>query len=224
MVRAFRCLTLICTIAAPLTTSTAMAEASPATPCRPGYVWREAFAGDYVCVTPEVRAQAQIDNSTIDRTQPDGAYGPQTCKSGYVWREASPKDTVCVTPEIRAATAEDNRLAASRLAGATAIPPAAKVREAPVVHRNPGDLPAHGTPVPMGPPENSRCRDYANQAVADFKTMQSAPKCAIPPDGRWQGKWQKHYDWCVSASAAAISNEMHQRSAHLLACGATHSL
>jgi hypothetical protein len=223
MVRAFRCLALICATAAPLTTTTAMGQAGPATPCRPGYVWREAFAGDYVCVAPDVRAQAQIDNNVTDRTQPDGAYGPQTCKSGYVWREASPKDTVCVTPEIRAATAADNRLAGSRQVGAS-IPPAAKVREIPPLHSNPADLPAHGTPVPMGPPENSRCRDYANQAVADFKTMQAAPKCTIPADGRWQPNWHKHYDWCASATPAAISNEMHQRSAHLLACGAAHSL
>lgn len=31
--------------------------------CVYGYVWREAVAGDHVCVTPETRAQAAYDNS-----------------------------------------------------------------------------------------------------------------------------------------------------------------
>ncbi len=31
--------------------------------CRQGYVWREAFAGDTVCVTPYERTQAQQENS-----------------------------------------------------------------------------------------------------------------------------------------------------------------
>jgi len=31
-------------------------------PCKPGFVWREAVPGDYVCVTPAARAQAQADN------------------------------------------------------------------------------------------------------------------------------------------------------------------
>jgi hypothetical protein len=31
--------------------------------CRQGFVWREAFAGDHVCVSPETRAQARNDNS-----------------------------------------------------------------------------------------------------------------------------------------------------------------
>jgi hypothetical protein len=28
-----------------------------------GYVWRQAFGGDYVCVTPDQRSQAAYDNS-----------------------------------------------------------------------------------------------------------------------------------------------------------------
>jgi hypothetical protein len=31
--------------------------------CRQGYVWREAFPGDTVCVTPYERAQAKSQNS-----------------------------------------------------------------------------------------------------------------------------------------------------------------
>jgi len=49
--------------------------------CRQGYVWREAFPGDHVCVTPETRAQVADDNRRApDRWQPGGgAYGPYTC-------------------------------------------------------------------------------------------------------------------------------------------------
>jgi hypothetical protein len=31
--------------------------------CLQGYVWREAFLGDFVCVTPDVRSQASADNA-----------------------------------------------------------------------------------------------------------------------------------------------------------------
>jgi hypothetical protein len=87
--------------------------------CRPGYVWRVAFTGDLVCVTPETRTQAAQDTSQAnDRREPGGgASGPNTCRSGYVWREAAPDDVVCVTPEVRDQTRQDNAEAASRRVG-----------------------------------------------------------------------------------------------------------
>ena len=93
--------------------------------CRQGYVWREAFPGDYVCVTPETRTQAAQDNGQADaRRQPGGgAYGPNTCLSGFVWREARPEDLVCVTPETRTQTASDNAQAAARRAPSGPRPP-----------------------------------------------------------------------------------------------------
>jgi hypothetical protein len=86
--------------------------------CLNGYVWREAFAGDRVCVRPEIRTQAAYDNSQVSaRIVPGGGpYGPFTCRNGFVWREAQPNDLVCVTPETRAQAAEDNRLAPTRYA------------------------------------------------------------------------------------------------------------
>ena len=88
--------------------------------CIEGYVWREAFSGDRVCVTPQTRAQAATDNQQASRRiEPDPSkrpYGPDTCRQGYVWREASPTDHVCVTPETRSRTADDNKNAASRVA------------------------------------------------------------------------------------------------------------
>src|SRR5437762_1467323 len=75
--------------------------------CRSGYVWREAFPGDHVCVSPQTRAQAARDNSEAGaRRQPGGGpYGPNTCLQGYVWTNAGPNDAVCVTPETRSQAA-----------------------------------------------------------------------------------------------------------------------
>ena len=83
--------------------------------CRSGYVWREAFPGDRVCVTPPTRDQAAQDNAQAGaRRQAGGAYGPDTCRSGYVWREAGANDRVCVTPPTRDQAAKDNAQAAAR--------------------------------------------------------------------------------------------------------------
>lgn len=84
--------------------------------CKPGYVWREAFPGDHVCVGPAIREQAQRDNKQANarRASNGGPFGPDTCRQGYVWRQARPEDHVCVTPQTRAQTVSDNRQAAAR--------------------------------------------------------------------------------------------------------------
>lgn len=84
--------------------------------CVQGYVWREAFPGDHVCVTPATRSQAAYDNSqAAARREPGGGpYGPDTCRQGFVWREARPDDHVCVTPATRAQAAYDNAHAQER--------------------------------------------------------------------------------------------------------------
>jgi hypothetical protein len=95
----------------------------PGMPCLQGYVWREAYAGDYVCVTPATRTQAAADNAAADnaaagsRVQTGGgAYGQYTCVQGYVWRQVVPNDYTCVTPAVRAEAAYDNSQAESRVA------------------------------------------------------------------------------------------------------------
>jgi hypothetical protein len=83
--------------------------------CIQGYVWREAFAGDHVCVTPPTRAQAAEDNRlAATRRDPNGPYGPNTCIQGYVWRDARNGDAVCVTVDRRSQAAADNRQALAR--------------------------------------------------------------------------------------------------------------
>ena len=108
---------------------TVVQPASAQDSCRQGFVWREAFPGDHVCVTPQTRTQAAQDNRQADtrRQSGGGDYGPNTCRPGYVWREARSGDVVCVTPETRSQTAKDNAQAAARRApsGANAgAPPA----------------------------------------------------------------------------------------------------
>lgn len=82
----------------------------PAPLCVPGYVWREAYAGDVVCVAPPRRGAVHAENSAAaSRVEPGGgAYGPDTCVAGFVWRDARPGDHVCVPPESRALAAGEN--------------------------------------------------------------------------------------------------------------------
>ena len=90
--------------------------AAPPDACIDGYVWREAYPDDHVCVALATREQAAADNklATTRREPQGGAYGADTCKPGFVWRDARPNDYVCVTPEVRAQTARDNSLAHTR--------------------------------------------------------------------------------------------------------------
>jgi hypothetical protein len=86
--------------------------------CLTGWVWRDAFPGDHVCVTGATRSQAAADNAAAaSRRNPAGGdYGPDTCLPGWVWREANPADHVCVTPQTRSQTAADNAQADNRRA------------------------------------------------------------------------------------------------------------
>jgi hypothetical protein len=82
--------------------------------CASGYVWREAFAGDVVCVVPSQRDQAASDNaSAASRVDP---ANPPYCLSGYVWRDAYDGDAVCVAPWVRDQVHYDNAQAAYRIA------------------------------------------------------------------------------------------------------------
>ena len=86
--------------------------------CIQGYVWREAFPNDHVCVSLSVRQRAQDDNAAaMSRRSPTGGvFGPDTCKQGFVWREASAADHVCTTGAVRAQARSDNRQSLSRVA------------------------------------------------------------------------------------------------------------
>jgi hypothetical protein len=90
----------------------------PGAHCLRGYVWRQAYAGDYVCVTPASRTQAVIDNAAAaDRiASGSGVFGAHTCQQSYVWRQVVPADYVCVTPGTRSQAVADNAQANNRVA------------------------------------------------------------------------------------------------------------
>jgi cysteine-rich secretory family protein len=95
---------------------TSTVPATPTARCIAGYIPREAFPGDDICVTPTTHQRALADNAAgPSRIEPGkNGYGPQACKSGYVWREARVSDLVCVTPDVRTQTKYDNSQATSR--------------------------------------------------------------------------------------------------------------
>ena len=136
--------------------------------CVQGYVWREAFPGDHVCVDPATRAQAAEDNRlAAQRREPAGGeYGPDTCRAGFVWREARPDDHVCVPLETRAQAGADNRAARRRIVR----PPAA----------------APGSPVKRGFDENGD--PYVQVTLPDGSIRREQRKgiTVIKPDGTSQ--------------------------------------
>jgi hypothetical protein len=81
--------------------------------CASGYVWRNAYDGDTVCVDPSQRDQAAADNASgASRVDP---ANPPSCLSGYVWRDAYDGDAVCVEPWVRDQVHYDNSQAAARI-------------------------------------------------------------------------------------------------------------
>jgi hypothetical protein len=84
--------------------------------CIEGFVWRAASPDDRVCVTPESRYLASLENGQAGaRRNPNGGpYGPDTCLQGYVWRDGFANDHVCVTVERRTVVAQENAAGSSR--------------------------------------------------------------------------------------------------------------
>jgi hypothetical protein len=103
-------------VTANLSSSAMALGAYGADTCKQGFVWREAFADDTVCVTPGERTLARKQNQKANlRKNPfGGAYGPDTCRNGYVWRDATEGDHVCVTPGERSQAAQQNADAPAR--------------------------------------------------------------------------------------------------------------
>ncbi|UUU26926.1 hypothetical protein [Streptomyces sp. DSM 40750] len=131
------------TVAAPA--DSAVNQFGPHT-CKQGFVWREAFSGDLVCVDPRVREETRRENELgPSRRQPGGGpFGPDTCEQGFVWREARPSDRVCVPPFSRDRARSDNASAVMRLADPSAIRRGG-VQIATVRHQLGGDLYASGS-------------------------------------------------------------------------------
>jgi hypothetical protein len=88
--------------------------------CAQGYVWRDAYPNDHVCVTPGTRQETTVENAEgPSHINPLSFLLPGTCMPGYVWRLANTTDHVCVTPDVASQTAEDNVLGPTRVEGAS---------------------------------------------------------------------------------------------------------
>ncbi|MER5420087.1 hypothetical protein [Streptosporangium roseum] len=96
----------------------AVQRQSPYT-CKQGFVWREAFPGDLVCVTPAIRTRTTAENAAGPSNQQPGSV---FCRQGFVWREARPSDLVCVVPSSRDQARSDNAGAPFRLVDPGATP------------------------------------------------------------------------------------------------------
>lgn len=83
--------------------------------CQDGYVWREAYFFDHVCVQPWERDQAAYDNGQGLARGNSSRDQPNACSEGYVWREAWGGDYTCVDPPQRDQVAYDNSQALNRI-------------------------------------------------------------------------------------------------------------
>jgi hypothetical protein len=75
--------------------------------CASGYVWREAYPNDHVCVLTAVRTQAAADNAR---------HQLAPCPAPLVPRLARANDNVCVAAEVAKDVRGDNEAVCSRLA------------------------------------------------------------------------------------------------------------
>ena len=191
-------LAISCSVA--LTIACGTAEAG----CKSGFVWRDAKDGDGVCVTPEERSEAKLQNANAanNRRPGGGSYGPNTCRDGYVWREAFANDVVCVTPTERQKAHQQNALNAQRSTASAPPPP------------RPTTTPAAS---------NQRCSDYARSAVHDYNQASGLQKCSGPMKrenpGRWHAQFDQHYNWCLTAQQSWLTSEAKARDALLVSCG-----
>jgi hypothetical protein len=115
--------------------------------CGDGFVQREAFAGDTVCVTPEARKGASEQNENGRGYRKNG----EECLPGFVWRMAGPQDHVCVSQAERDIAQQDNHLDAERRSPRTG-PPLPELR-----------IPGAGENV-RTPPTQPGCHRYENGA------------------------------------------------------------
>jgi hypothetical protein len=95
--------------------------------CSQGYVWREAFQGDYVCVTPDERSRVARQNATahsnysFDYTIPvsfrlRGVTRPVLyglCTTNLQYRQADMGDYVCVSSNQAKRVKDDNAMLGS---------------------------------------------------------------------------------------------------------------
>lgn len=149
---AFRSTIALALVIAAMSPGAASTQQSASRVCKPGYVWREAYPNDTVCVLPATRTQVRADNrAAASRINPrPGRYRPNECKPGFVWRIARPSDLVCVVPSQRDQAQADNKVAAYRRVGGPPITLPGRPRVVAVG--------ANGALLPNGAAALAQCR------------------------------------------------------------------
>ncbi|WP_162641665.1 hypothetical protein [Streptosporangium sp. 'caverna'] len=102
--------------AAAATTGTALTSSQSYGPytCMRGYVWREAFPNDFVCVLPDWRMVTAAENKARVANRFPTYPHPDKCRPGFVWRQAGLADYVCVSPASRNFNQAYNRSAVNK--------------------------------------------------------------------------------------------------------------
>lgn len=74
-------------------------------------------------------------------------------------------------------------------------------------------------PVAAQAADPTACHDYAVAAIRQVRGALSHPRCLPGLQGpRWSADEQVHYNWCLTASYAAMGAERDARMAYLRGC------
>jgi hypothetical protein len=81
----------------------------------------------------------------------------------------------------------------------------------------PAQVPA---PAAAPAPVSAPCADYAASAVKDFADTSLKPRCKRRENNRWHAGYDRHYNWCLTATEAPVKDERQIRDGFLSRCGA----
>lgn len=66
--------------------------------------------------------------------------------------------------------------------------------------------------------DRAECAKYARTALEQYVQIKTIENCYKGDNGRWHTNYQLHYNWCMSASPAAVATETRLRSAGIERC------
>jgi hypothetical protein len=75
-----------------------------------------------------------------------------------------------------------------------------------------------GTPNATRAADPAYCDQYARLAIHEVQVNMSIPGCFKGFDNRWHLDYQRHYEWCLTASYAAVNAERDYRRMRVAQC------
>jgi hypothetical protein len=76
------------------------------------------------------------------------------------------------------------------------------------------------SPAPDPALDPALCATYAASAVKDFADTTKKPRCKRRENNRWHAVYDRHYNWCLTATEAPVKDERQIRDGFLTRCGA----